>query len=63
VQRIELFDVYRGAGVPEGHKSIALGVALQAADKTLSEEEITNALQALIAHAHEALGASLRQQA
>ena len=56
---IELFDVYQGKGVPEGHKSLALSLTLQADDRTLSEEDITATSKAVIAAA-EKLGAQLR---
>ncbi len=35
-----VFDVYRGTGVPEGKKSVALGFIYQAEDRTLTDEEI-----------------------
>ena len=39
VQAVEVFDVYRGTGLPEGQKSVALAVILQPRDKTLTEAE------------------------
>ncbi|MEI9906089.1 MAG: hypothetical protein WDN06_20910 [Asticcacaulis sp.] len=36
----QVFDVYTGAGVPDGHKSLAVEVTLQPVDKTLTEPEI-----------------------
>ncbi len=36
---LELFDVYRGKGIPEGKKSLAFHLTFRAADKTLSSEE------------------------
>lgn len=38
---VEIFDVYTGKGVEPGKKSVALGVTIQPADKTLTDEEIT----------------------
>jgi phenylalanyl-tRNA synthetase beta chain len=37
---IGLFDVYRGAGLPEGKKSLAFRMILQDQDKTLTDHEI-----------------------
>jgi phenylalanyl-tRNA synthetase beta chain len=37
---IALFDVYRGAGVPEGSRSLAYRLRLQALDRTLTESEV-----------------------
>ena len=56
---ISVFDVYRGAGVPEGMKSVALEVTIQPRDATLTETEI-EALSARIVGAAGKLGATLR---
>ena len=54
-----VFDVYQGAGVPEGHKSIAVEVVLQPREKTLAEAEI-EAVSARIVAAAEKVGGRLR---
>lgn len=54
-----VFDVYEGPGVPEGFKSIALEVAVQPRDKTLTEAEI-EALSAKVVAAVEKAGGKLR---
>ena len=56
---VSVFDVYRGAGVPEGMKSVALEVSIQPRDATLTEPEI-EALSARIVGTAAKLGASLR---
>jgi phenylalanyl-tRNA synthetase beta chain len=56
-----LFDVYRGTGVPEGHKSMAIAVRLQAADRTLTEALIEPVVQRIVQAAHKATGAELRR--
>ncbi|KZE29804.1 phenylalanine--tRNA ligase subunit beta [Crenobacter luteus] len=60
VTDIALFDVYRGKGVPEGKKSLAFGVKLQDASKTLTDEEIDAAIAALLAAVEADHGAALR---
>lgn len=40
VADVSLFDVYRGTGLPDGHKSLALAVTLQPALATLTDAEI-----------------------
>ncbi len=40
VEAVDVFDVYRGAGVPEGKKSIAFRVLLQDTRKTLTDVEV-----------------------
>jgi phenylalanyl-tRNA synthetase beta chain len=54
-----LFDVFTGAGVDEGMKSLAIEVVLQPADKSFTEADLT-AISAAIVKAAEKLGASLR---
>ena len=54
-----IFDVYQGKGVPEGKKSIALSITLQADDRTLTDEEIEAVCTAVVA-ATTKLGAELR---
>lgn len=54
-----VFDVYEGAGVPEGKRSVAIEVLVQPRDKTLTEAEI-EALSDKIVAAAAKLGAELR---
>ena len=56
---VSVFDVYRGAGVPEGMKSVALEVSIQPVEATLTEAEI-EALSAKVVSAAGKLGATLR---
>ena len=59
VAEARVFDVYRGPGVPEGAKSVALEVRLQPRDATLTEAEL-EAVSARIVAAVEKTGARLR---
>ncbi len=59
IAEVRVFDVYRGPGVPEGFKSVALEVVVQPREATLTEAEI-EALSAKIIAAAEKLGARLR---
>ncbi len=59
VRELALFDVYRGKGVDEGKKSLAFRIILQAADRTLVDEEVEQAVAAMLAAA-QAAGAVLR---
>ncbi|MEG1428627.1 MAG: phenylalanine--tRNA ligase subunit beta [Hydrogenoanaerobacterium sp.] len=56
---LELFDVYRGAQVPQGKKSVAYNILLRAQDKTLTDED-ANAVMKRVLKAITALGAELR---
>ncbi|MBJ3776130.1 phenylalanine--tRNA ligase subunit beta [Acuticoccus mangrovi] len=57
---VTVFDVYRGQGVPEGHKSVAIEVTLQPVDRTLTDEDIETVSQALVDAVAKATGATLR---
>ncbi|MBN8553212.1 MAG: phenylalanine--tRNA ligase subunit beta [Caulobacterales bacterium] len=59
IDQARVFDVYQGAGVPDGKKSLALEVTIQPRDATLTEAEI-EALSSRIVAAAEKLGATLR---
>ncbi|GAA5170359.1 phenylalanine--tRNA ligase subunit beta [Viridibacterium curvum] len=60
VRSIEVFDVYSGKGLEPETRSIALRVVLQHTERTLEEQEIDQAVQALITAAGEQLGGQLR---
>ena len=48
LEKIEIFDVYKGAQVAEGYKSIAYALALRAEDRTLSEKDIESIMTNII---------------
>ena len=56
----ELFDVYTGAPIPAGKKSVAFSLTLRADDRTLTDEEADADLTAILALLKEELGAVLR---
>ena len=43
LHNVRLFDVYRGAGIAPGTKSLAYALAYQAADRTLTDKEMDKA--------------------
>ena len=57
---VRLFDVYRGQGIAEGHKSLAISVSLQPQDKTLTDADIESISQKIIAEVKKKTGAELR---
>ncbi|MFN3511760.1 MAG: phenylalanine--tRNA ligase subunit beta [Phenylobacterium sp.] len=60
VSEVRVFDVYRGQGVPEGAKSVAVEVLVQPREKTLTDAEIEALSTRLVAAAKKAVGATLR---
>ena len=57
---VRLFDVYRGSGVTDGHRSLAYGLRLQAADRTLTEADVAQVRTAVIDAVQQSLPATLR---
>jgi phenylalanyl-tRNA synthetase beta chain len=55
-----LFDVYRGAGLPEGTKSLAFALTYQAPDRTLGDKEIVKAHEKVEGQLRRELGAQIR---
>ena len=60
VADLELFDLYRGANLEPGQKSLAWHLCLRAADRTLGEGDVARFLGRL-ERAAEAAGCSLRR--
>jgi phenylalanyl-tRNA synthetase beta chain len=60
VAEIRLFDVYEGAGLPPGKKSLAITVRLQPQERTLTDSEIEAFSQRLVAQVEKATGGTLR---
>lgn len=57
---VNLFDVYRGKGVNDGCKSLAISLTLQDTSRTLEEEEIANAVSGIVEALKVRFQASLR---
>ncbi|MCZ0819896.1 phenylalanine--tRNA ligase subunit beta [Dickeya solani] len=57
---VNLFDVYRGKGVAEGYKSLAISLVLQDTARTLAEEEIAATVAQCVAALKQRFQASLR---
>jgi phenylalanyl-tRNA synthetase beta chain len=60
LEDLRLFDVYTGAPVPAGSRSLAYALTLRAPDRTLTGEEATAVRNAVVATAAERTGAQLR---
>jgi phenylalanyl-tRNA synthetase beta chain len=61
VAAVRLFDVYTGAGVGEGKKSLAITVTLQPEEATLTDEALDAFSQKLVAAVEKATGGTLRR--
>ena len=57
---VVVFDLYEGEGVAENEKSLAMGLTFRDQSRTLTDEEVSNALAQVIDSLTEKLGARLR---
>jgi phenylalanyl-tRNA synthetase beta chain len=57
---LELFDRYEGAGVPEGRVSLAFRLVFQRLDRTLTDAEVTAAVERVVRMLSHRFGGSLR---
>ena len=55
-----MFDVYEGAGIETGKKSIAISVTIQPRDKTMTDAEIDALAGKIVGEAGKRTGAVLR---
>ncbi len=60
VNEVVLFDVYRGAQVGSGKKSLAFSLSYQAPNRSLSDRDVTKLRQRIIRTVERELGAQLR---
>jgi phenylalanyl-tRNA synthetase beta chain len=60
IERVDVFDLYEGKGIPDGKKSLAIAVRLQPKDRTLTDAEIEAIAQKIVAAVTKATGGSLR---
>jgi phenylalanyl-tRNA synthetase beta chain len=57
---VEVFDVYRGAQVGEGRQSLALRLEFRASDRTLTDEDVAERRDAIVAALRRQVGGELR---
>jgi phenylalanyl-tRNA synthetase beta chain len=55
LERVTVFDLYRGDGVDEGHRSLAFRLRLQARDRTLTDKEVDRVIEKIVKHLQEGL--------
>ena len=60
LRSIQLFDIYRGPGIAPGKKSVAFSLELRADDRTLTDEDTTGVMNAVLEKLKNDLGVSLR---
>ena len=58
---VELFDVFRGAGVGEGSKSLAYHLTFRAPNRTLRDRDVKKLRRRILGQVERAVGARLRE--
>jgi phenylalanyl-tRNA synthetase beta chain len=61
LEGVRLVDDYRGAGIPDGRKSLTFALRFRAVDRTLTQAEATEAKNSAVALATGRVGAELRE--
>jgi len=60
LERLELFDMYQGRQVPAGKKSLAYALTFRTPERTLTDREVDEVMQAVQCALAEQIGAQLR---
>ena len=60
ISGVTIFDVYEGAGIEPGKKSIAIAVTIQPRDKTMTDAEIEALAAKIVAEVGKRTGGVLR---
>lgn len=60
LETLKLFDVYRSDKLGENKKSVAYELIFRAKDKTLTDDEITGTMNAIISDLKSSIDAELR---
>lgn len=60
VEKIKLFDVYKGKQIPDGKKSIAYSITYRLEHKTLTDEEVNKVHDKILKNLENNIGAQLR---
>jgi phenylalanyl-tRNA synthetase beta chain len=61
LRELKVFDVYRGAGIESGRKSVALGLILQDKSRTLTDVDADSVMQAVAARLRSDVEAQIRE--
>ncbi|WP_313527416.1 phenylalanine--tRNA ligase subunit beta [Anaerotignum sp.] len=62
LENVELFDVYKGAQIDAGYKSVAYSISFRSAERTLADADIADAMQAILNALATELDAQLRDK-
>lgn len=61
LEKAMIFDLYRGRSIPEGLKSVAIGLVMRADDRTLVDTEVQEVYERILSGLKDSFGVSLRK--
>ena len=61
LEKVELFDIFRGKNIAEGQKSMAYAFTYRNPDRTLTDTEVNTAHEKLVEQFKQALQATIRE--
>lgn len=61
IEKVSVFDYYKGGNIPEGKKSLAFGIMYRSKEKTLTDEEVEKLHSSLVEHIIQKTGGELRK--
>ena len=61
LRELRVFDVYRGPGLEQGRKSVALGLIFQDISRTLTDDDVERLMASVVADLRENLNARIRE--
>ena len=62
LEKVTLFDVYQGSHIEKGFKSVSYSIMFRAADRTLVDSDVNNAMEKILTSLEKELGAVLRDK-
>ncbi len=60
LEDVSIFDVYKGAQVPDGMKSVAIALSFRASDRTLKDEDVNIAMERILKNLEKSFDAQRR---
>lgn len=60
LERAEMFDIYRGAQLGDGKKSVAFSLVFRNSERTLTDDDVNPLMQKILMNCENSCGASLR---
>ena len=61
IKELVLFDIYSGKHIPRGHKGLTFAAVYRSDDKTLTDEEVNELHQQVLAHLQDKLRVTVRK--